>query len=115
MAKKIDVRTLLTAELYQNSNGSTLMQFVPFAHQTLYHHERKVFALLYDIAAELERRCDAAGLPFPISPESHSFTLVIEAVDGHEEGELMRLATSVLDDLGISFVTDPSKQRSFRR
>lgn len=100
--KDIDLKLILTAELRQNDFGTVEVQLRSSnRNRNVRIHERKIAALIYGLVAELELRCEAAGLGFAISPEAIDFRFRIEIGEHDDPALAWQLAEGVLNDFGL--------------
>jgi hypothetical protein len=83
--------------------GSIRVHFKPAPPlRSAYGHERVLAATIYDLAAELERRCEAIGVPWVISPEPFRARLDLELGEHDESEPAAELVAATLSDLGLS-------------
>jgi hypothetical protein len=83
--------------------GSIRVHFRPAPPlRSAYGHERKLAALIYDLAAELERRCEAIGARWAISPEPFRSRLDVELAEHDDPEPAAELVAATLSDMGIA-------------
>jgi len=94
---------LFLSELGLTDAGSVRVQFRPAPPlRSFYGHERKLAALIYEIAAEFERRCDGMDVRWAISPEPFRARIDIELGENDDPEPAAELAARVLSDMGLA-------------
>ena len=94
---------LFLVEMGVTGAGSIRMQFRPAPPlRSLYGHERELAALIYNLAAELERRCNEVGVRWAISPEPFRGRLDIELGEDDDPEPAAELAAGLLSELGLA-------------
>jgi hypothetical protein len=93
---------LFRLELGLTEAGSVRIQFraAPPA-RSLYGNERKLAALIYDLAAEIERRLDESDIRWAVSPEPFHARLDIELSEGEEADVAAEFVAGVLSDFDL--------------
>ena len=77
--------------------GSPVLDFAPSARELTRPQEYRVLnALIYDVAATLERRCADLNAPWVISPEAYASRLVVELLHEREAAAAESMIAQVL-------------------
>ena len=63
---------------------------------------RQLAVCVYNLAAEMERRSEALGASWVVSPEVFNAKIVLELTDKDDEQAASRFVTKVLRDAGLA-------------
>ncbi|MDL1948848.1 hypothetical protein FBQ97_03430 [Acidobacteria bacterium ACD] len=89
-------------ELSLTEAGSPIVRIVPENPGAPSAHHRQVAALVYELAAELERRSQEIRASWAISPEAWNGRLVLELGSRTEVGAADAFLQSVLGDFDLA-------------
>jgi len=83
--------------------GSPVLNFTPPAHALTGPQDyRQLNAVIYEVAAALERRCAALNAPWVISPEGYASRLVVELLHERERVAAEAMIVQVLAEKGLA-------------
>lgn len=90
------------AELAVTDAGSPIVRIVPEDPAAPSAHHRQVAAFVYELAAEMERRSQAIGATWAISPEAWNARIILELGSRTEVGAADGFLKSVLADFDLA-------------
>ncbi|MDX2087847.1 MAG: hypothetical protein SFX73_08355 [Kofleriaceae bacterium] len=94
--------SIFELEIGETAAGSVRLHFRPRRPlRSFYGHERELAAVIYFLAAELERRSGQVRATWAISPEPFNTRLDIEVADDREQGEAQAFLMRALAELGL--------------
>lgn len=83
--------------------GSIRVRFSPAPPtRSMYGSERRLAALIYDLAAELERRSEVTGARWAIAPEPFNARIDVEMSDDADAGSAAELVAALLAERGLT-------------
>lgn len=89
---------LYRAEVGQTSVGSPILRLAATNPKGRYAEHRQMAAFIYELAADMERRSEALGARWVISPEVSNARVVIELTGDHEAALADEFVASVIAD-----------------
>ena len=89
---------LYRAEVGRTPAGSPVLNIAPANPTGRFAHHRLMAAFVYELAAEMERRCEAIGARWAVSPDATNARIVLELARDDESAEADAFVASLIAD-----------------
>jgi len=89
---------LYRAEVGRTPAGSPVLNIAAANPTGRFAHHRLMAAFVYELAAEMERRCEALGARWAVSPDATNARVVLELTSDHEGAAADAFIASLIAD-----------------